>query len=159
MNYTIREIQPHDNAQVEAVIRSCLIEFGANHEGTAWEDPYLGRFSEVYAAPGRAYWVALDAANNVVGGVGIGELPGAPSVCELQKMYCLPRARGTGVAKALLETALAFATKHYERCYLETLENMAAAQRFYEKHGFARIQEPLGNTGHYSCDVLYLKDL
>lgn len=159
MNYTIREIQPSDNAQVEAIIRGCLIEFGANHEGTAWEDPYLGRFSEVYAVSGRAYWVALDTAGSVVGGVGIGELPGAPGVCELQKMYCLPCARGTGIAKALLEKALAFAAEHYERCYLETLENMTAAQRFYEKHGFVRIQEPLGSTGHYSCDVLYLKDL
>ncbi|MDO4538994.1 MAG: GNAT family N-acetyltransferase [Coriobacteriales bacterium] len=159
MDYSIRHIEPQDNAQVEAVIRSCLIEFGANHEGTAWADPDLGRFSEVYDRPGRAYWVALDADKSVVAGVGIGELEGAEGVCELQKMYCLPDARGTGVAHRLMDKALSFAAEHYERCYLETLENMLAAQRFYQRYGFKRIYEPLVDTGHFSCDVRYLKDL
>ncbi len=53
MSYSIREIQPQDNARVEEVIRTCLIEFGGNHAGLAWSDPDLGRFSEVYAREGR----------------------------------------------------------------------------------------------------------
>ena len=60
MTYTIRPIEPKDNAAVESVIRACLIEFGANHEGTAWADPDLGRFSEIYNTPGNRYWVAED---------------------------------------------------------------------------------------------------
>lgn len=36
MKYNIREIEEKDNKEVENVIRACLIEFGANHEGTAW---------------------------------------------------------------------------------------------------------------------------
>ena len=36
MSYTIRTIEKRDNLAVEAVIRTCLIEFGADHEGTAW---------------------------------------------------------------------------------------------------------------------------
>ena len=48
MEYKIREIEARDNKEVENVIRTCLIEFGANHEGTAWADPNLGRFSEIY---------------------------------------------------------------------------------------------------------------
>ena len=110
--YSIRTIEPHDNAQVEAVIRSCLIEYGANHEGTAWSDPYLGRFSEVYEPVDSEYWVAVDESGRVVGGVGIGALPGVEGVCELQKMYCLPEARGTGVAHRLMDEALAFAAAH-----------------------------------------------
>ena len=43
--YKIREIVKNDNKDVENVIRTCLIEYGANHEGTAWADPDLGRFS------------------------------------------------------------------------------------------------------------------
>ncbi len=58
MSYRIREIQKKDNAAVEHVIRSCLIEFGADHEGTAWADPDLGRFSEIYNSEGNRYWVA-----------------------------------------------------------------------------------------------------
>lgn len=157
--YRIRPIASRDDGAVEAVIRACLKEFGADHAGTAWADPDLGRFSQVYALPGRRYWVAEDGKGAVVGGVGIGELPGEGGVCELQKMYCLPVARGTGVAQALLDQALFFARQHYRQCYLETLPNMAAAHRFYEKNGFARIPLPLGRTGHTACDVLYLKQL
>jgi len=29
----------------------------------------------------------------------------------------------------------------------------------YEKHGFERIYEPLGETGHFECDVRYIKNL
>jgi len=47
MEYRIREIEAKDNKKVENVIRTCLIEFGANREGTAWTDPDLGRFSEI----------------------------------------------------------------------------------------------------------------
>ena len=157
--YKIREIQPEDDAAVEAVIRSCLIEFGANHEGTAWADPDLGKFSEIYCSEGNKYWVAVDSEGEIVGGAGIGALSGFDSICELQKMYCLSKARGTGTAHVLMDTALEYAKRHYKKCYLETLPNMIAAQRFYEKYGFVRIDEPLGDTGHFECDVRYIKEL
>ena len=159
MEYVIREIEPRDDAAVEAVIRSCLLEYGGNRPGTAWYDPDLGRFSQVYAEPDRRYWVAVDANGEVCGGVGIGPLPGVDGVCELQKMYVLPPVRGTGTAARLLALALEFARTRYRRCYLETFGNMVPAQRFYEKHGFRRLEAPLGETGHFGCDVMYLREL
>lgn len=159
MDYTIRRIEVKDNKEIENVIRTCLIEFGANHEGTAWTDPNLGRFSEIYNTEGNAYWVAIDENNKIIGGVGIGKLDGTIDVCELQKMYCLKEARGTGVSHALMDQALEYASKCYKRCYLETLENMVGAQKFYEKYGFVRIYEPIVKTEHFACDVRYIKDL
>ena len=159
MKYHIREIEERDNQAVEKIIRYCLMEFGADHEGCAWTDPYLGRFSQVYSTEGNRYWVAEDADGKLVGGVGIGSFEETPGVCELQKMYCLPEARGTGTAHQLLQTALAYAEKYYRQCYLETFGNMVAAQKFYEKHGFYRIKDQVVDTGHYTCDVFYLKDL
>lgn len=159
MKYKIREIKKSDDARIEGIIRSCLIEFGANHDGTAWADPNLSRFSEIYNSPGNKYWVAEDENGEIVGGAGIGELHGVVGTCELQKMYCVPKARGTGAAWALIETAESYARKHYSYCYLETLENMNAAHKFYEKHGFSRTDRTLGNTGHYACGVLYIKRL
>ena len=157
MTYTIRLIEPKDNAAVEGVIRSCLIEFGANHEGTAWADPDLGRFSEIYSTPGNRYWVAEDETGKIVGGTGIGRLTDA--VCELQKMYCLPEARGTGLAHKLMSVALDYARDYYAQCYLETLDNMTAAQRFYEKHGFARTDIAPIQTAHFACQVKYIRSL
>lgn len=159
MKYHIRPICEKDNAAVEQVIRTCLIEFGADHEGTAWADPDLGRFSVVYSKAGSRYWVAEDEEGKIVAGAGIGPLPGAPGVCELQKMYCLPQARGTGLSHRLMEEALAFAARCYQRCYLETLPNMIAAQRLYERYGFQRVEKPLVQTEHFACDVRYVKAL
>ncbi len=158
-NYNIREIEEKDNEKIESVIRTCLIEFGGNHEGTAWTDPNLGRFSYIYNSVGNKYWVAEDECGKIVGGVGIGELEGAENVCELQKMYCLQEARGTGIAHELIKIALDYAKEHYSQCYLETLENMVAAQKFYEKYDFYRVKSPLVQTGHFACDVCYLKEL
>ena len=159
MEYKIREIEAKDNKEIEKIIRNCLIEFGANHEGTAWADPNLGRFSEIYNTEENKYWVAIDENDKLVGGVGIGKLEGAEGVCELQKMYCVPEVRGVGVSHKLIEIALSYAKKYYSRCYLETLENMVAAQKFYEKHGFKRIYKPIVKTEHFACDVRYIKEL
>ena len=159
MKYKIREIEEKDNKEIENIIKSCLIEFGANHEGTAWSDPNLGRFSEVYNIEGNKYWVAIDENNKIVGGVGIGKLESVEDICELQKMYCLPKVRGTEVSHKLIEIALEYAKKFYNKCYLETLENMVAAQKFYEKYGFTRIYEPIVKTEHFACDVRYIKEL
>ncbi|MCR4925555.1 MAG: GNAT family N-acetyltransferase [Clostridiales bacterium] len=159
MKYSIREIEEKDNKEIEKVIRACLIEFGADHEGTAWADPDLCRFSEIYNTQLNKYWVATDENDKIVGGVGIGKLNGIDNVCELQKMYCLPQSRGTGLSHKLMDTALNYAKNYYGRCYLETLENMLAAQKFYEKYGFKRIYEPLVKTEHFACNIRYIKEL
>lgn len=159
MEYQIREIVEKDNKEVEMLIRNCLIEFGADREGTAWTDSDLGRFSQIYNSDGNKYWVATDENNKIVGGVGIGKLEGLDSICEIQKMYCLPETRGMGLSHKLMEIALDYAKKYYKKCYLETLKNMVAAQRFYKKYGFERIDEPLVKTEHFACDVRLVKEL
>ncbi len=159
MIYVVREIQPKDNKAIEKVIRDCLIEFGANHEGTAWADPDLNRFSEIYNTEGNKYWVAEDENGKIIGGVGIGNLEGTDGICELQKMYCIPQARGKGVSHKLMGIALEYARQHYKKCYLETLENMIQAQKFYQKYGFVRTYEPVIETEHFACDVRFIKEL
>lgn len=159
MNYKIREIEYKDNKDVENIIRTCLIEFGGNHEGLAWSDPDLGRFSEIYNKEGYKYWVIEENNGKIAGGAGIGKLKDFEDICELQKMYCLPEARGTGAPHELMEIALNYAKKYYKKCYIETLSNMVAANKFYKKYGFEKLDKPIGNTGHYSCDVWYIKEL
>ncbi|MFP7494920.1 GNAT family N-acetyltransferase [Terribacillus saccharophilus] len=154
----IRKIEEKDNQPIEQLIRTCLKEFGADKPGTAWSDPDLGRFYTLYQQPRSMYWV-VEQEGEVVAGCGIGPVAGHPETCELQKMYAAEDTRGTGIANELLDTALAFASQHYNRCYLETLSNMTAANRFYAKHGFQRMDKPLSETEHYACDVWYIKDL
>ncbi|MBP3967140.1 GNAT family N-acetyltransferase [Paenibacillus lignilyticus] len=154
----IRNLQPSDNAAIERIIRECLIEFGGNRAGLAWEDESLSHLADYYNAEGRAYWV-VEQDGKIVGGCGIAPFAESSEVCELQKMYLLQEARGTGAAAALLDEALAFARIHYRQCYLETLTTMVAANRFYAKHGFVQLDEPLAGTEHYACDAWYIKQL
>ena len=43
----------------------------------------------------------------------------------------------------------------FEYCYLETLSGMKSAQRLYERAGFARLDGPMGATGHFKCNAFY----
>ena len=159
MTATIRPIEKKDNLRVAEIIRECLTEYGGDHRtDTAWGDPYLERFSEVYVLENNAYWVAENEEGLVVAGVGIGPMDGVDGICELQKMYCMPEYRGKGCNQQLMDKALEFAAKHYKRCYLETMDNMDRAKRFYVKHGFYQTDETIGSTGHDGCQSHYIID-
>jgi putative acetyltransferase len=160
MNTTIREIEPKDNPHIAALIREILIEHDAPKVGTAYADTSLDTLSDVYNTPGSVNYI-VDHEGKVTGGCGIAPLEnGEESICELQKMYFAPQARGTGVATQLLQQCLDAATGFgYKQCYLETLPNMLAAQKLYTKFGFTYLDAPLGNTGHSSCPVWMIKQL
>lgn len=154
----IREIKEKDNKIIEEIIRSCLIEFGANREGFAWADPELARLSEAYKSKNTKYFIGEDN-EKILGGCGIAPITGIKGICELQKMYLVNEARGTGIAGKLMGAALEFAKKHYSKCYLETLNSMEAANKFYKKHGFMKLDKPIIETEHFGCDAWYLKKL
>ena len=154
----IRYIERRDNAAIEQIIRECLIEFGGNREGLAWADDSMHDLFSYYNTDHRAYWV-VEEAGEVLGGCGIAPFADSDQICELQKMYLSSSIRGKGIAADLLGTALGFAKQHYSKCYLETLQTMQAANRFYAKHGFGLLDAPLEGSEHYACDAWYIKDL
>lgn len=154
----IRLIEEKDNQEVEQLIRTCLLEFDANKPGCAWDDPYLGQFYQVYQPENSQYLVVEDN-GHIVAGCGIGPVIGKDGICELQKMYSLKEVRGSGIAQQLLDMSLAFARKYYKKCYLETFENMVAANKFYAKNDFELMEQPLIQGPHFACDRWYIKDL
>jgi putative acetyltransferase len=156
----IRPIQPSDDAAVAAIIRTVMPEFGAKGPGFAINDPEVDHMFEAYTRKGAAYFV-VENEDRVVGGGGIAPLDGAAEgTCELRKMYFLPEARGGGFGKRVLELCLEQArTLGYTRVYLETLTGMDAAMRLYERLGFEKLCAPMGNTGHFSCDRYYARNL
>ena len=156
----IREITTADDKQIAKVIRSVLVEFGVPKVGTAYEDKALDCMMETYNKANSVYFI-VDREGEVIGGAGIAQLDNFNgNVCELQKMYFLPEARGIGLGKMMIEKCLNKAKDFgYESCYLETLPYMKAATKLYANMGFTPLDKPLGNTGHYSCNVWMLKKL
>ncbi|WP_242164458.1 GNAT family N-acetyltransferase [Lysobacter sp. M15] len=156
----IEPITQADDAQVAAIIRAVMPEFGASGCGFAINDPEVDWMSRAYAGPRSAYFV-LRRDGRVLGGGGVAPLEGGDSdTCELRKMYFLPEARGLGAGAAMMERCLEAARAFgFRRCYLETLTGMDAAMRLYERSGFRRIDGPMGATGHGGCNTFYLRDL
>ncbi|MEW4326938.1 GNAT family N-acetyltransferase [Rossellomorea marisflavi] len=156
----IRLLEEKDNKAMAAIIRDIL---EANHldiPGTAYFDPYLDDLSSYYSEhPDACYWVAVNEQDQILGGVGIAQFDRSQRICELQKLYVSPEARGLGVAKSLMNTALAFASDHYDHCYLETMEQLKAANSLYDRLGFSKRTEPLDGSEHGTMDTWYIKQL
>ena len=159
-DFIIREIQPKDNPEIAQVIRDVLTEFKAPKIGTAYEDKATDEMFETYQRLNGAYFV-IEHKNKIVGGAGFSKLDTQEgNICEFQKMYFSPITRGKGLGSKLIKHSLDLAKKQgFEKCYLETMPYMEAARALYTKNGFINLDKPMGNTGHYSCNVWMLKEL
>ena len=158
--FCLRPIDPADDPAIASIIRAVMPGFGASGPGFAIHDAEVDAMSAAYLEP-RAIYLVVERAGEIVGGGGAGPLAGADhDVCELRKMYFLPHARGIGAGSALLSRCMDEArTRGYQRMYLETPTGMTAAQRLYERFGFARLDAPMGTTGHFGCDRWYACNL
>lgn len=150
----IREIEPQDNPFLASLIRNTLTEFGANRPGTVFTDPTTDALYQLFRKENSIYYVAV-LENRIVGGGGIYPTNGLPAdTCELVKMYLSPAVRGRGLGKMLIEKCLAFAAKAgYRKVYLETMPELKQAVKVYEKFGFEYLDGPMGNTGHFGCEL------
>ncbi|WKE66564.1 GNAT family N-acetyltransferase [Gallaecimonas kandeliae] len=158
MTFQLRALRAEDNAALASVIRAVSAEYGLTADkGYGVSDPHLDDLFSYYHDLGGHYWV-LEVDGELVGGGGLAPLNGAEAgpgrICELQKMYFLPQARGLGAGRALAEKALARARQDgYKLCYLETTDNLKEALVLYERLGFKRLTAPLGDTGHGDCEI------
>tara|TARA_B100000780_G_C21032601_1_gene414075 strand:+ start:28 stop:507 length:480 start_codon:yes stop_codon:yes gene_type:complete len=154
----IREINRQDNIQIAFIIRNVITEMKAPKTGTAFSDPELDFLSEAYNGPKSKYFIIEDS-GEILGGAGINPLSQSDhSVCELQKMYFLNKARGKGWGETMIEKCLSHARDNdFNSCYIETMSFMKSAQKLYIKKGFEYIDKPLGETGHTNCNVWMIK--
>jgi putative acetyltransferase len=156
----IRPIEKKDNPHIASIIRLVLLDFGVPKVGTAFADPSLDSMFENYQKRRAGYFV-LEENGVVIGGGGVAQLENyAGNVCELQKMYFLPEARGRGLGTQMIDLCLNKARElEFEKCYLETISYMEAAIKLYKRYGFQNLESAMGDTGHYSCGVHMILDL
>jgi putative acetyltransferase len=153
----IRIIEQKDDEALATLIRNTLKEFGADHPGTVYYDESTDHLFDVFQTPCSIYFVA-ELNNEVVGGGGIYPTQGLPAdTCELVKMYLYPHVRGIGLGKLLIQKCIDYAKKAgYKNIYLETMPELQQALKTYEKFGFKYIDHPMGNSGHFGCDLWML---
>jgi len=160
MPINIRQIQPADNPVIAQIIRDTLTEFGANHPGTVYYDPTTDALFELFQQAKSVYNIA-EVDGKIVGGGGIFPTEGLPEdTCELVKMYLLPEARGTGMGTALINCCLDQAKNlGFSKVYLETMNELKAALKVYERLGFTYLSGPMGNSGHFGCPLWMIREL
>lgn len=140
-------IRPWTRADQEGVI--ALIsgiqrgEFGLSI--TPQDQPDLMNIDGFYRPGAGEFWVAEaqgDVGGKIVGCIALLDIGGGQAA--LRKMFVDPDWRGAdkGVAKSLLYTLLDHArASGVAEIFLGTTTRFLAAHRFYEKHGFARVEK------------------
>ena len=122
------------------LIRQFMLEYAAERkldlsfQGFAEE---VDSLPGAYAPPGGALFLAR------LVGVAAGSVavrPSTPAIAELKRLYLRPEARGAGVGRLLVTTALDWASRAgYQRIRLDTVPGMEVAQSLYRALGFREI--------------------
>jgi ribosomal protein S18 acetylase RimI-like enzyme len=93
-------------------------------------------FERIYFCDGAGVWLAT-IANAVVGCVALRALAKFAHSGEVKRLYVWPHYRGRGIAAALYRSLEEYARERgYEQLYLDTTDDMVAAQRFYAALGY-----------------------
>ena len=156
----IRKLEIKDNKAIAVIIREALKDFGADLPGTVYYDPTTDDLHSIFKTPNSNYFVAITD-GNIVGGGGYFPTEGLNSdTCELVKMYINASFRGKGIGKILLDQAIEHAIKDgFKYMYLETLPQLSLAVNMYKKYGFENLNGPLGNSGHFGCNMWMGREL
>ena len=156
----IRQVKESDNPYLSKMIRKVFEEHNAPKDGTVYSDPTTDYLYESFQIERSVLWVAENN-NKILGCCGVYPTNGLPKQCaELVKFYLPKESRGKGIGKILMEKSIDWAEKFgYSELYIESLPQFSKAVNMYEKQGFIQLRNPLGASGHTSCNIWMLKSL
>jgi ribosomal protein S18 acetylase RimI-like enzyme len=152
----IRTTQEEDWPSLKAVRLASLLDaptaFGVSHQAaSAYSDQ---QWRERAAGPHPVFWLAF------VDGEPVGIIGGGVSAARrynLIAMWVAPHVRGSGVAAQLVDAVKAAATAQgHDRVFLDVAPGNQRAASFYEKQGFAFIDEwePLASHPHIRVQTM-----
>ena len=136
-----------------------LKQFGLDIPGTVFFDDGLDHLSDYYGNKERRYFVVADESGKVIGGIGFARFEPMEATAELQKLYLIDSAKGSGTGYEMIgfiEDKMREAG--YRQSYLETHDNLQAAIHIYEKSGYREIERPK-EVVHSTMNRFFLKVL
>lgn len=155
-----RKIHQSDNPEIAKIIRTTLEEYDEAKPGTVYTDPTTDTLFELFSTPKSGYFVA-NLNGEIIGGCGIFPTLNLPvGYAELVKIYLKKEFRGLGIGRELMNRSIDFAKETgYTHLYLESFPSLKEAIQLYQKMDFKTVSEPLGDSGHFACDVWMVKVL
>jgi putative acetyltransferase len=153
-DFIIRNWQEEDRIFAATVITSILSEYGLPWQPEEADKDVLN-IEEYYLATGGEFWV-IEHQNQIVGTAAYYPINRGEKAVEIRKMYLLPKVRGLGLGKYLLqqlETAIAL--RGFKQIWIETASILAEAVKLYESNGYL----PTTGVETSRCDLVYVKYL
>lgn len=156
----IREVKKEDELFLAKLIREVFEEHDAPRIGTVYSDPTTNNLHHLFQIPRSVLWVA-ETNHIILGCCGVYPTEGLDKDCaELVKFYLSQKTRGKGIGKKLMERCMQAAIEFgYKNLYLESLPQFSKAVGMYEKLGFQKLEQAMGNSGHTTCNIWMIKEL
>jgi len=153
-DFIIRNWQEKDRTLAATVISSVLSKYGLPWQPESADKDVL-EIEAYYLATGGEFWV-IEHQNQIVGTAAYYPINRGEKAVEIRKMYLLPKVRGLGLGKFLLqqlETAIAL--RGFEQIWIETASILTEAVKLYESSGYL----PTIGVETSRCDRVYVKYL
>ena len=138
--YTIRPPQSHAEWDtVKKLLHDYRNEFEDQTCFTSFEEE-LQNIEGLYADPRKHKLIAVaQPGNQIVGCVGMRTL--SPGVAEMKRLYIVPSHRGEKLGELLAQEIISIAVKmKFKFMLLDTMHEMQAAQKLYQKLGFEKTE-------------------
>ena len=153
-DFIISNWQESDRILASQVISSVLSAYGLSWQPEAADKDVL-QIEVYYLATGGEFWV-IEQQNQIVGTAAYYPINRGEKAVEIRKMYLLPKVRGLGLGKYLLQQLeTVISSRRFEQIWIETASILTEAVKLYESHGY------LSTTGVETsrCDLVYVKYL
>lgn len=134
LSFQIIKYQQKFQQQVIALVGELLVFTQVIDESNLpVDDDDLFNINQIYPFPG-GFWLAIKD-KKIIGSVALKDE--GSGICELKRMFVLPKYHGKQVGQILLNFALSQASKNgLKKVVLNTNQKMKRAHRFYQKNGF-----------------------
>ena len=153
-DFLIRQWKPNDRDLAAEVIHSVLSEYGLGWEPDGADKDVL-EVEDFYLDNGGEFWV-IEYQSKIVGTSAYYPIERGENAVEIRKMYLLPKARGLGLGKYLLQQLeAAISCGGFKQIWIETASVLSEAVKLYETNGY----KPATGVETERCDRVYVKQL
>jgi GNAT superfamily N-acetyltransferase len=106
---------------------------------TAKDQPDLASIPSIYQVNNGNFWIAVQG-NKLIGTIALIDIGDGQTALRKMFVHADYRGKDKGLGQLLLDTVFSWCReKQLTDIYLGTVEVLKAAQRFYEKNGFRRV--------------------
>ena len=151
-DFLIRNWQIRDRLTTAALIEGVLTEYGLPWQPET-ADRDVVEVEKFYLEAGGEFWV-VEQQDEIVGTGAYYPIGRGNRAVEIRKMYLVPRVRGKGLGRFILQQLeVAIASAGFREIWLETATVLSEAVKLYESYGYQRA------TGVETarCDRAYVK--